>query len=270
MSISTPVVNSGLKYLNGLVMTYVSATSLSVSAGRCRDQFNITDIVLGYQPNVAASDTGEEPVPPYTAGVPTVVLTNVVGAGGIDQGAIADSTFYAVYAIGDSYNNNPGSAIISTNFAAPVYPMGYNTSFRIGYIKTDSSGNILAFRQDGAGLARWMWYDVAIATSVTAGASATFAAVNCSAGIPNAANVSTMANFLCLFTPTAAGNGLQLKPGASAATSGYARASGSVAAVVETVNMICPVDPSATVSIEYVVVGSAVAIDVAAYLDILA
>ena len=244
MSISLPVVNAGFKYINGLGLAYLTGTTMTVAAGQCRNSTDENDI------EIASAIT---------------INTAVNGAAGLDQGSMANNTFYAVYAIGDSFGNNAGSALISADLSQPLLPGGYNMYFRIGFVKSDGSADILPFRQAGNTLERWMWYDAAIATDVTAGASATFAAVDCSAGIPAA--TPTMVNFLCLFTPTAADDTLELRPGASSATDGYARASGAVAAVVETVNMVCPTDSPLTDAIDYKVTGSAVAISVAAYLD---
>lgn len=183
MTQSTPVVNGGIKYIYGLQMSYTSTSTITVQAGRVRDQFNVNDIVVGYAPNVAASQTGEATVPPYPAPVATVVSTAFNGAGGLDTGTVAASTFYAVWAIGDSFNNNPGSIILSLSSVVPQYPMGYNTSRRIGYILTDGSKNILKFWQFGNGDMRDMWYDVGIAAPTTAG-STSYAAIALGASVP--------------------------------------------------------------------------------------
>jgi hypothetical protein len=183
MTQSTPVVNGGIKYIYGLQMSFTSTTTITVQAGRARDQFNVNDIVVGYAPNVAASQTGEATVPPYPAPVATVVSTAFNGAGGLDTGTIADSTFYAVWAIGDSFNNNPGSIILSLSSVVPQYPMGYNTSRRIGYILTDSMAHILNFWQYGNGGSRDMYYDVGIAAPTTAG-STTYAPIALGASVP--------------------------------------------------------------------------------------
>ena len=266
MAISTPITNARQYYINGLQLAYVSATTMTVSAGRCSNSSNVNDIAVGLPLNVAATQTGELPVAAGTGSV--TINTAANGVAGLDTGAMANNTFYAVYAIGDSYGNNPGSACISANLVSPLLPAGYDMSFRIGFIKSNGSAQILPFRQDGCGLDRWMWYDASIATSVTAGASATYAPVDASAALPN--SVPTMVNWLCVFTPTAAGNKLVLAPGTSTSTNGYAQASGAVAAVVETVNLICPTDSPNTDAIDYKVTGSAVAINVQAYLDQLA
>jgi hypothetical protein len=264
MNISTPIVNGDLMYVNGLRLVSVSTTTMTVSQGLCRDSTNTNDIKVGLPLNVAATQTGVEPVA-AGAGAVTIDVT-LSGAGGIDTGTVAASTFYAVHAIGDSYGVNPGSALLSLSLTAPTLPKGYDMFRRIGFIKTDGSSHILAFRQYGVTADRWMWWDVAIATSITAGSSATFASVDCSAGIPAMGTISD-AIFLVVFTPTAANNTVELRPGLSSATNGYSRASGDVAAVATTVMMQCPIDSPYTDAVDYLVTGSATAISVSGYLD---
>ncbi len=270
MAISTPIVNARQAYINGLKLAYVSATTMTVTAGRCGNSTNANDISVGLPLNVAATQTGTLPV---AAGSGTVTINTALnGAGGLDTGAMANDTFYAVYAIGDSYGSvngyNAGSALISANLTSPTLPVGYDMYFRIGFIKSNGSAQILPFRQDGCGLDRWMWYDAPIATDITAGSSATYAPVSCVASLPAA--TPTMVNFYCAFTPTAADDTLVLVPGTSTSTLGYATLSGSVAGVVVTGNLICPTDSPVTDAIDYKVTGSAVAISVSAYLDQLA
>jgi hypothetical protein len=266
MAISTPITNARQYYINGLKLAYASATTMTVSAGRCSNSTNVNDISVGLPLNVAATQTGVLPVDAGTGAV--TISTAATGAAGLDTGTIANDTFYAVYAIGDSYGNNAGSALISADLSSPLLSAGYDMYFRIGFIKTNGSAQILPFRQDGCGLDRWMWYDAPIATDVTNGSSATYAAVDCSDGLPAA--TPTMVQFYCAFTPTAADDTLVLAPGTSTSTLGYATMSGSVAAVVKTGNLICPTDSPVTDAIDYKVTGSAVAISVQAYLDQLA
>ena len=263
MSINKPMVNAGFNYINGLQLVYNTTLLLTVTAGSCRDSTNSNDISVGLAIPLAATQTGELPVDAATGNV--TINTAANGVAGLDQCVLVLNTFYAVYAIGDSNNVNPGSAMLSANLTTPLMPHGYDMFFRIGYVKTDASVHLLAFRQDGIGLDRWMWYDAPIVTGVTAGASATYAAVDATGALPT--GMATMVNWYCVFTPTAANNKLVLVPGTSTATLGYASASGAVGAVVETVNLICPTDLPITDAIDYKVTGSAVAIDVAAYLD---
>lgn len=264
MAISTPITNARQYYINGLKLAYVTGTTMTVTAGRCSNTTNVNDINVGLPLNVAATQTGELPV---AAGTGTVTINTAAnGAAGLDTGVMANSTFYAVYAIGDSYGNEPGSALISANLTSPLLPAGYDMYFRIGFIKSSGAAAILEFRQDGCGLDRWMWYDAAIATGVTAGTSATYAAVDCSASLPAA--TPTMVNFLCSFSPTGTNDKLVLVPGTSTATAGYATLSGTGAGV--TGNLVCPTDSPVTDAVDYKVTGTAAAISVAAYLDQLA
>lgn len=250
-------------YIYGLKLAYVTATTMTVTAGRCRNSTNVNDISVGLATPLAATQSGVLPIDAATGTV--TINTAAIGVAGLDIGSMANNTFYAVYAIGDSTGVEAGSALISANLSAPLLPAGYDMYFRIGYIKSSGAAAILPFRQDGVGLDRWMWYDAAIATSITAGASATFAPVDASTGLP--ASTPTMVNWLCVFAPTAAADKLVLVPGTSTATLGYASASGDVAGVAHTVNLICPTDSPSTDAIDYKVTGSGVAISVAAYLD---
>lgn len=261
MTINIPVVNARQYYINGLQLAFVSTTTMTVAAGKCSNSTNENDIVVGLPVNVAATQTGVEPVADGSGAVTINIAVN--GAAGLDVGTIAASTFYAVYAIGDSNNVNPGSACISANLTTPQLPYGYDMKKRIGYIKTDGASHILPFRQDGVGLDRWMWYDAPIATSVTAGASATYAPVDASAGLPSA--TPTMVNWYVSFSPTGTNDKLVLAPGTSTSTLGYATISGTGAAVAG--NLVCPTDAPVTDAIDYKVTGTAVLIDVAAYLD---
>ena len=240
----TPIVNLGEKYLVGLGMSRTDDENIAIATGQCRDSTNVWDIVVDSALN---ADN----------------LTS--GANGLDTGSVAANTHYAVYVIGDTTRHNDPAALLSTSFSSPTLPSGYDVFRRIGAVKTDATSDFLEFRQQGAGSDRWMYYDVAIATDITAGASATFAAVDASGGIPNVANASGMVDMLCLFTPTAPNNTLELRPGSSSAAAGYVRASGAVAAVVETCNLICPYD--ASTGVDYKVAGSAVALSVAGYMD---
>jgi len=243
MTAQTPIVNAGLKYINGLNLSLTSDEVIAISAGACRDSTNTNDIIVNS----------------------ALAVSNIVsGAGGLDTGTVAADTFYAVFVIGDSTKYNNPVGLLSLSATAPILPYGYDMFRRIGWIKTDATSDNLAFRQRGASNDRWMWYDVAIATDITAGSSATFAAVDLSGGLPDL-TVGTEVNLLCLFTPTAGDDTLEIRPGSSSAAAGYVRASGAVAAVVETTNLVCPTD--ATTGVDYKVTGSAVALSVAAYLD---
>ena len=213
MTQSYPVVNGAIRYVNGLQMSYTSTSTITIQAGRVRDFGNINDIVVGFPPNVAGSETGEEPTP---ASVTTVVSTAFTGPSGLDTGTVAASTFYAVYAIGDSFNNNPGSVILSKSAVSPLFPIGYNLYRRIGYILTDSSSHILNFWQYGNGDVRDMWYDVGIAAPTTAGSTG-YANISLATSVPvTATEVFTKVTY----TPASAANIASFLPYGSTATNG--------------------------------------------------
>jgi hypothetical protein len=113
-----------------------------------------------------------------------------------------------------------------------------------------------------------MWYDFPIQTNITSGNSATFAPVDCSASLPT--NLRTNVVFYCFFTPTAASDQMQLRPGTSSSSFGYAAFSGSVGAVATVSYLTCPTDSPNTAAIDYKVTGSATSISIQAYLDSLA
>lgn len=246
-----PVVNAGMLYINGMNISNNATTPntlLDVAAGSCRNSTNVNDIVI--------SST-------------VTINTAAVGVNGLDTGTLAASTLYAVYAIGSSanqigsgqpYSAFPGAAILSASFTAPVLPQGYDMYRRIGAIRINGSSNIVKFYQSGAGSARHMYYDVALATAITAGASATYVNVDLTGLMPN---IATDANFLTVFTPTAGGNTVNLSVSGVGAV-GQAVMSGSVAAVAKTGVLSCPV---LATGVYYKVTGSATAISVAGYVD---
>jgi hypothetical protein len=71
------------------------------------------------------------------------------GGGALDTGTIAASTWYHVFLIG-----NPASGAVdglaSTSATAPTLPSGWVLARRIGAVRTDGSGNLLAFKQAGS------------------------------------------------------------------------------------------------------------------------
>ncbi len=161
-----PMVNKGLLYINGLGMSYLTTTTVAVATGQARDSTNINDINL-------------------TTGV--TLNTALSGVNGLDQGTLAASTIYAVYAIGNSTANDPSvnvdastggtfqpaQTLMSLSFTAPALPTGYDMFRRIGSVLLDGSKNILEFVQSGSDF----YYVTPIASNITAGASASYVAV---------------------------------------------------------------------------------------------
>jgi hypothetical protein len=96
-----------------------------------------------------------------------------------------------VFAVADPVSGNTTGAMISLAAAAtgPLMPFGYSIFRHIGYAVTDSSVHFLLFWQSGNNNARIFTYDAYQATSVTAGTSATYAAIDLSALVPAISNL---------------------------------------------------------------------------------
>jgi hypothetical protein len=82
----------------------------------------------------------------------TVALTiagTAVGANGIDAGAIAASTWYSLWVI---WNGTTTAGLMSLSATAPTLPAGYTHKTRVGWIRTDGSGDAfpLSFKQAGS------------------------------------------------------------------------------------------------------------------------
>lgn len=243
MSVNTPVKNAPSLYIQGLQLGWTSGTVITAAAGRARNSTNENDIISTATVTVNAATTG---------------------AGGLDQGALANSTFYAVYAIGDSNFANTPSVVLSANVTTgPLMPFGYDMYRRIGYVLTSGAAAILEFRQVGESTDRWMWYDVGI-QELAGGASAAYAAVNIATSVPASA---TMVVFDTLLTPTGAADLVHLQPTGATGADGYAILGGPVAGVVMRAPLCVPCN--ATPSIDYKVTG-AVTLNTKAYLDQLA
>jgi hypothetical protein len=241
MAIGRPIVNKGELYINNINLAHVDDENITVAAGSCRDSSNLNDIVLSADVNLD-------------------VATN--GAGGLDTGSMANSTMYAVYAIGNSFNSAAYSAIASADLDEPGMPADYDMYRRVGYFLSDGTADILAFYQIGNGNDRWMYYDVSIASDITAGASAAYADVDLTGSVPL---INTIVDVDCTFTPTAGNDELVLVPNGSTSANGVARMSGSAAGVIKIGHMLCPCMGDAT--LEYKVTGSATALNVQGYLD---
>ncbi|MEE9241490.1 MAG: hypothetical protein V3U53_09930, partial [bacterium] len=69
-------------------------------------------------------------------------------AGGMDTGAVAASTLYAVWAIKRT-DTGVVDALFSLSFTSPTMPGSYDKKRLIGFVVTDGSSNILTFKQSG-------------------------------------------------------------------------------------------------------------------------
>lgn len=205
MVAQTPIVNAGLKYVNGMNLARTANKTMTVAAGAARDQGNTNDIVLDAQ---------------------VIINGLAVGANGVDLAVLVASSLYAVYIIGDSTVYNDPAAILSLNATAPNLPAGYDMYRRVGWARTDSSANLLQFWQYGNGQSRMYYYDVGI-TELTAGAATSFTAIDLATSVPP---IVTEVLFDILFTPDGATEVAEFLPFGSTATNGIVNFGTGVAA----------------------------------------
>jgi len=188
MDINLPVVNAPYLDVSGLELAVASTTTLTMALGIARNSTNQADILL-------------------PAGVTINAATN--GINGLDTGVLVLSTLYTVYAVGDSTNNNVGGAVLSASAVSPTLPVGYDMWRKIGYVRTDASVHFLAGYWFGSANERLFTYDVPIATAVTAGASATYAAVTLATFVPAVSQLPVLIE--CNWTANAANDTLALQ-----------------------------------------------------------
>jgi len=246
MSVSTPIVNAPNLYVDDLQLAWASNTTLTVASGAARNSTNVNDIIL---------DAG-------------VTIDSAVSGyiNGIDQGALAASTMYAVYAVGDSTQNNTAGAVISTSFTAPSIPVGYDMYRRIGAVLTDGSVHFLLFWQFGDNQVKDMYYDVGI-SELAGGASQTYAAVDLATSVPP---IATNVIFLVTFTPDGAGELAHFLPYGSSATNGIVQFGTGVAAAQVGMATVPARLNSGVPTIQYkVAAGDTLSLSTAGYTDYL-
>jgi hypothetical protein len=207
MSDQTPIVNLGTQYLYGMNLSWLTNSTISVAAGGVRNSTNVIDM----QNSTSATIS---------------ILAS--GYNGLDTGTVAASTFYAVYAIGDSTQNNPNGYLLSKSFSAPTLPFGYDSFFRIGAVLTDGSSHILNFWQYGAGGDRTMYYDVNIAAPTTTAAT-TYASISLATSLPPVDSVQAI--MLVEYTANSATNKAHFLPYGSSASNGIVQFGYGVAAL---------------------------------------
>lgn len=184
MATQGPVVQLPYAQLTGLVPLRASATTLSVSAGTCWDSTSTFGMVLP---------------------LATTLNTAVVGANGIDVGALAASTWYYVFLIADETNYLPVATLLSLSATAPTLPAGYSLFRRIGSTLSTSGSAVRSALIYGSGAQRQYVYVTPIA-ALSAGTSATYVGVDLTVAVPPISN--TIARLSASFTPSVAGDAL--------------------------------------------------------------
>lgn len=86
--------------------------------------------------------------PALLTGVSLSIDSAASGVNGLDTGAVASNTWYAIWVI---WNGTTVAGLLSLSGTAPTMPGGYTHKARVGWIRTDSTVNKypLAFNQKG-------------------------------------------------------------------------------------------------------------------------
>ncbi len=209
MSLSTQPFQQAFLYINNFIVSRTGATTLSVTAGQCRDYTNSVDIL----------NTDEA----------TTITASVNGVNGLDTGTFAASTPYFIHAIGSSLNTVQPAFLLSKSGSEPVLPEGGYDCFRvIGMWFTDGAVHFHTGKYAGNANSRTYFYGNIIQVQDN-GTSATLAAVDLSSVVPAIDN--TMVRIQDAFTPATAGDYVSYFDGSSVLTVGPSTY-GSVAAKV--------------------------------------
>ena len=105
------------------------------------------------------------------------------GIQGLDTGAEASDTWYAVHILGDSTNVATSLGVFSLSATSPTLPAAYDVCRFLGWVRNDSSSNFLEFTSDP--FHRHMWEEDRSNLLVLNGGTATsFTAVDLSSLVP--------------------------------------------------------------------------------------
>lgn len=221
MSALQPIYNLPIAYKQGGQISVASNTTLSIASILTRSMSDDLDINVGDY---------------FGAQTATTLNAAVVGLNGIDTGALAASSVYAVYAVADQAGYNPSGFLLSLSATTPLLPNGvfpshYNTFVRIGWAVTDASSHFKVLFCSGAGTTVKYTYDVPIAV-LTTGAASTQTAISLATVVP-AVNLIPV-QLGCALTPAAASRTATLCTSGGTIASSRNILTGQVAAVVVT------------------------------------
>jgi hypothetical protein len=232
-------------YISGMNISVASNTVIAIAPGQCRDSNDNID--MSYYFPIAGNAVFAEhhfnglipapalqPVfgPMYS--LPLFVNSAINGVNGLDQGTLAASTNYLIYAIADSSGKLPNAAILSLQSNAfPLLPLGYDSYRLLGFVTTDSSIHFLAASILNATFYKGYFLQPPISV-LSGGNATTFTAINLSAAIPTTTAPFVIALLAITFIPAAVGDTLMIRPTGSTATANLVTITGNVAGVAQT------------------------------------
>lgn len=186
-------------HVRGAKLSYVSATTVSLGTSgetsEVRDSSNTDDLTW--------------------SGALNAVITSS-GAGGLDTGSEASSTWYAVHVIGG--NGQTEAAMLSTSSTAPTLPGSYTKFRHIGWVYNNTSSDIPLFTEHGLSTTREVYLGIPAANSqaLVNGSATTFTSISLTVGIPPGCG---LVYILATHTGGTNGDAAAFRPGNSSETS---------------------------------------------------
>ncbi len=230
-----PIYSLPYLYISGLNISIASTTVLAIAPGQARDSNDMIDMPVGF-PNLQGNSVPAVQFQGYQPGL--LINAAVVGANGIDAGALAASTQYAVYLIGDSRGYLPVAGILTlTSNVLPKLPLGYDSYRLLGFQATGGSSTFVYATSKPQNMRFALQYIEQPPVSVLSGGNATsFTAIDLTtnSAVPTTTLQNIIVTLLVTFTPLAANDIVQFRPTGSTATGGLPTITGVTAGVAQT------------------------------------
>lgn len=228
-----PFAVSPTGYLDGAQIEWASANEVTIQPGFVRDESDVVDLALTSSQVVDITDSG---------------------ANGLDVGAEAADTWYAVYLIGDVAGILPVAGILSASLFAPSLPAGYNVYRRVGVVRNNAASDFYRFWQSGAGTERRYDYDETPATllALSGGNAIAFTAVDLSGWVPPVSDrVSLQLSFVAPTIGGAAADELTLRPSGATSDGPFKFRAGITAAAGGATGFSCDMPTGDDQEVEY-------------------
>lgn len=213
-------------YIQGLNVGIASGTVISLSPGQARDSNDIIDMPVGF-PDLQGNTYPAILNLNYMQ--PLFLDSSINGANGLDYGALAASSNYGIWLIGDSRGYKKVAGLISlTSNAYPILPFGYDSLRLIGFATT-SAGTVFTSVLNAVFLQAF--YLLPAVTVLTGGNATVFTAINLGGAIPTTTAINVIAYLSVIFTPAAAGDTVRFRPTGSTSTANLVTITGIAAGI---------------------------------------
>lgn len=250
------------RYIHGLEISILDGNLISVAVGQARDESNIMDMPIG-DPNYVGITTPEADAIDPNAYAPLIIDPSRVGVpNGLSEGSLLADSMYLVYIIADAKFEKPVAGLLAPAIdiqTCPLLPSGYNTWRLLGFVATDSNGDLSVF-PIGTQLAKegQTFANPSNTPSLSGGNATSFTGVDLHSACPLGDLPNVVIQVLVTFIPSSNASYAQFRPTGStfpnAVTFG-AYSGGSP--VVKRMELLCGVNGSNHTSIDYKVSSAA-------------